>query len=160
MKFISISLIVAYLFFPPFVYSEETMAPWGSAAEIEQVYSKQKVVFDTAAGTVKGMASVLDRASYLNKLNGGDSFDTKIVIVLHGDAINFFASKNYAKYKELMVRAQSLTAGDVIEFRMCKASALLKGLGAKDIHGFVKMVPMADAEIVRLQQEENFGYMQ
>jgi hypothetical protein len=160
MKYLSTSLVVTCLFLSQVVYAVESLVPWGSATEIEQVYSKQKVVFDTAAGTVKGMDSVLDRASYMNKLNGGDSFDTKIVIVLHGDAVNFFASKNYAKYKELMVRAQSLTAGDVIEFRMCKASALLKGLSAKDIHGFVRMVPMADAEIVRLQQEEHFGYMQ
>lgn len=140
--------------------ANDANSPWGGATEIEQVYSKQRVVFDTAAGSVKAMTSVLDRASYLNKLNGGDSFDTKIVIVLHGDAVNYFASKNYVKYKELVVRAQSLTAGDVIEFRMCKASALLNGLSAKDIHGFVKIVPMADAEIVRLQQEEKFGYMQ
>ena len=160
MNFLAASLLVASMFLSSVVFAEETVAPWGSATEIDQAYSKQKVVYDTAADSVKGMASVLDRVSYLNKLNGGDSFDTKIVIVLHGDAVNFFASKNYAKYKELMVRAQSLTAGDVIEFRMCKASALLKGLSAKDIHGFVKMVPMADAEIARLQQEEKFAYMQ
>lgn len=160
MKYLSTSLVIAYVFLSSVVYAGESLAPWGSATEIEQVYRKQKVVFDMAAETVRGMASVLDRASYMNKLNGGDSFDTKIVIVLHGGAVNFFASKNYVKYKELMVRAQSLTAGDVIEFRMCKASALLNGLSAKDIHGFVKMVPMADAEIVRLQQEEHFGYMQ
>lgn len=160
MKYFSAGMVVASLIFSPVVYAEQPSSPWGSATEIEQVYSKQKVVYDAAADSVKSMTSVLDRASYLSKLNGGDSFDTKIVIVLHGEAINIFASKNYAQYKDLMVRAQSLTAGDVIEFRMCKASALLKGLTAKDIHGFVKMVPMADAEIVRLQQEENYSYMQ
>lgn len=160
MNYFCAGMLSFSLFISTATIAGEANSPWGSATEIEQVYSKQKVVFDTAAGTVKGMASVLDRASYMNKLNGGDSFDTKIVIVLHGDAVNFFASKNYLKYKELMSRAQSLTAGDVIEFRMCKASALLKGLSTKDIHGFVKMIPMADAEIVRLQQEHNFAYMQ
>jgi intracellular sulfur oxidation DsrE/DsrF family protein len=33
------------------------------------------------------------------------------------------------------------------------------GFSVSDIHGFVKMVPMADVEIVRLQQEEDFAYM-
>lgn len=137
-----------------------SQAPWGSAAEIEQTYNAQKVVFDTTAGTIKGLSSVLDRASYLSKLNGANPLETRIVIVLHGDAIPFFAIRNYGKYRELMHRAQSLSVGDVVEFRMCKAAAALLGLKPADIHGFVKMVPMADAEIVRLQQEEGFAYMQ
>jgi hypothetical protein len=42
---------------------------------------------------------------------------------------------------------------------MCRAAAQLQGFKPADIHGFVRMVPMADAEIVRLQQEEDFAYM-
>ena len=48
-----------------------------------------------------------------------------------------------------MIRAQSLSVANVVEFRMCKASAHMQGLAPKDIHGFVKMVPMVDAGIVR-----------
>jgi intracellular sulfur oxidation DsrE/DsrF family protein len=58
-----------------------------------------------------------------------------------------------------MRRAQSLSVGGVIEYRMCKAAARLQGFQPADIHGFVRMVPMADAEIVRLQQEEGFAYL-
>ena len=54
-----------------------------------------------------------------------------------------------------MKQAYSQTLNGTIEFRMCHASARLRGFEAKDIHGFVTMVPMADAEIVRLQ---NAGY--
>ncbi|MEW5966638.1 MAG: hypothetical protein AB1720_06520 [Pseudomonadota bacterium] len=134
-------------------------APWGTAAVIEQVYRGQKVVFDSTAGTVAGLTSVLDRASFLSVLNGGDPFTNRIVVVLHGQSIQYFATRNYAKHQALMQRAQSLTVGDVVEFRMCRAAARMQGLEPKDIHGFVKMVPMADAEIVRLQQEEGFAYM-
>lgn len=67
-------------------------APWGSATEIEQTYSGQKVVFDTTAGTVAGLNSVLDRASLISILNGADPLDNKIVIVLHGNAILFLPS--------------------------------------------------------------------
>ena len=134
-------------------------APWGSASEIRQTYSGQKVVFDTTSGSMAGLTSVLDRASLISALNGADPLDNKIVVVLHGDAIPFFAIKNYAKHEALMRRAQSLSVGEVIEYRMCKAAARLQGFGPEDIHGFVKMVPMADAEIVRLQQEEGFAYM-
>ena len=137
-----------------------SLAPWGSAPVIKQAYSKQKVVFDTTAGSTDGLTSVLDRASFLSILNGADPLDNRIVIVLHGEAIPFFAIRNYAKNKDLMHRAQSLSVGDVVEYRMCQAAAQLQGLKPEDIHGFVKMVPMADAEIVRLQQEEGFAYMQ
>jgi intracellular sulfur oxidation DsrE/DsrF family protein len=50
--------------------------------------------------------------------------------------------------------------GNVVEYRICRAAARLQGVQPKDIHGFVKMVPMADAEIARLQQEEGFAYLQ
>ena len=135
-----------------------TNAPWGSAKEVEPQYTKQKVVYDTAVTSVKGLTSVLDRASFLSNLNGADPFENKIVIVLHGDEIPFFAIKNYPKYKALMTRAQSLTVGGIIEFRMCRVAAKGRGYAPKDIHGFVTMVPMGDAEIVRLQQE-GYAYM-
>lgn len=80
------------------------------------------------------------------------------MIVLHGAEIPFFARKNIDKYKDLMTRAQSLTVGGIIEFRMCKIAAKGRGLDPKDIHGFVSMVPMGDAEIVRLQHE-GYSYM-
>jgi len=159
MKYFSLSLFVVCLNFPPLLQAEEALMPWGSASEIKQVYSKQKVVFDTTTGSLAGLVSILDRASYMSQLNGADPFDTKIVIMIHGEAIPFFAGKNFAMHKALMVRAQSLSQGDVVEFRMCKASAQLQGFKPKDIHGFIKMVPMADAEIVRLQQEEGYAYM-
>ncbi|MHB1145390.1 MAG: DsrE family protein [Thiobacillus sp.] len=135
-------------------------APWGSASVIQQTYSGQKVVFDTTSGSTAGLTSVLDRASLLSTLNGADPLDNKIVIVLHGGAIPFFAIRNYTRNKDLMHRAQSLSVGEVVEYRMCRAAAHLQGFRPEDIHGFVKMVPMADAEIVRLQQEEGFAYMQ
>lgn len=136
----------------------DSNAPWGSAKDLDIQYSKQKVVYDTTTGSVGGLTSVLDRASYLSVLNGADPFENKIVIVLHGDVIPFFAIKNYGKYKDLMARAQSLSVGGIIEFRMCKLAAQSLGYVPADIHGFVSMVPMGDAEIIRLQQE-GFAYM-
>ncbi len=139
--------------------AEATNAPWGTAPSLEREYKDQKVVYDVAARSVAEFNGVLDRASFLSQLNGPDPFTTSIVLVLHGDELHYFATKNYAKYKELMERAQSLTVGDVIHFRVCAAAARSRGLTAKDLHGFVQMVPMADAEIVRLQREEGHAYM-
>jgi intracellular sulfur oxidation DsrE/DsrF family protein len=133
-------------------------APWGSAQDLDIEYSKQKVVYDTAVNTVAALTRVLGRASYLSVLNGAGPFDNKIVIVLHGHEIDYFATKNYLKHKALMERAQSLTVGSIIEIRMCRVAAEGRGYQPKDIHGFVSMVPMGDAEIVRLQHE-GYAYM-
>ena len=137
----------------------ENDAPWGRAQVTQKTYSQQKVVYDVAVKTVEQLENVLDRASFLSILNDADPFDSKIVIVLHGDEIGFFAMRNYAKYRELMARAQSLTVGGIIDIRMCRVAARRRGFEAQDIHGFVNIVPMADAEIIDLQKQ-GFAYMQ
>lgn len=147
---------LALLHFPEYALAEA--GPWGSAKVLDIHYKEQKVVYDAAVNSVTALTSILDRASYLSALNGADPFETKIVILLHGNEIPFFAIKNYAKYKDLMIRAQSLSVGGIIEFRMCRIAAKNHGFEPKDIHGFVSMVPMGDAEIVRLQQE-GYAYM-
>ena len=147
------------LWLPAVSASGEDAARWGQAKIVEKTYSKQKVVYDVSVKTVAQLENVLDRASYLSALNDADPFDSKIVIVLHGDEIGFFAIRNYGKYRELMVRAQSLTVGGIIDIRMCRVSAHRRGFEPQDIHGFVAMVPMADAEIIDLQKQ-GFAYMQ
>ncbi|MGD8999778.1 MAG: DsrE family protein, partial [Granulosicoccaceae bacterium] len=112
-----------------------------------------------AVSSVSAFTNVLDRVSYLNTLYEADPFDSSIVMVLHGNEIPFFAIKNYDKHKALMARAQSLINSGNIRFRMCKLAAQGQGFEPEDIHGFVEVVPMADAEIIRLQQEEGHVYM-
>lgn len=144
----------------PGALSAQETAPWGKASATEIDYAPQKVVYDVAVADSEAFSRVLDRASYLNNLYHADPFETSIVLVLHGDEIPLFAIENFANYKDLMVRSQSLTVGGTIEFRMCRVAARGHGLEPEEIHGFVKVVPMADAEIVRLQREEGYAYMQ
>ena len=133
--------------------------PWGRASLEDIDYAPHKVVYDVAAADVDQFTHVLDRVSFLNNIYHADPFAASIVLVLHGNEIPFFAIDNFAEYRELMQRAQSLTLAGTVEFRMCRVAARGYGLEPGDIHGFVKVVPMADAEIVRLQQEEGYVYM-
>ncbi len=132
--------------------------PYGTAENKNTSYKPARVVYDVGASRPGRLANVLDRVSMLQNLYGTDPFDASIVVVVHGGAIPLFATRNLKQYKGLMERASSLTASDVIEFRMCGASARLQGFEAADIHGFVTVVPMADAEIVRLQHQ-GYAYM-
>lgn len=143
----------------PVAASEQ--APWGrtqAAPEVE--HAPQKVVYDAFLGSDEAMTSLLDRVSFLNQLYGADPFESSIIVVIHGEAIDHFAVKNLADSRAHMERAQSLSESGPIEFRMCQAAARMQGYEPTDFHGFVKMVPMADAEIIRLQNEEDHAYMQ
>ncbi len=133
-------------------------APWGTAAIQDKEYQPEKVLYDMTTGDKKLLVRLLDRIVYLNKLYGSDTFNASIVVVIHGEAIPFFALNTYKENSELMQRAQSMTVGTAIEFRMCRASAKLLNYEAADIHGFVTMVPMADAEIIKLQHD-GYAYM-
>lgn len=155
-----ILLLAGVLCVPPALAAEEPQsAPWGSAQELAIEYKPQKVLYDLFSGNIATVRSVIDRVSFLNNIYHSDPFASSIVIVIHGSAVPFFATGNYPRFNELMQRAQSLTVGTNVEFRMCRQAARLLNYSAKDIHGFVKMVPMADAEIVRLQNEEGYAYM-
>lgn len=149
-------LLALTLPLPGFAAAPE--APWGHATAVNQTYAKQKVVYDVTTGSETTMRGVISRAMLLADLNGSDPFDSKVVILLHGNEIPFFAIRNTSKYRELTQRAQSATLSGVIEFRMCRLAAEMHGLRPEDIHGFITLVPMADAEIVRLQQE-GYAYM-
>jgi intracellular sulfur oxidation DsrE/DsrF family protein len=134
-------------------------APWGRASLQDIDYAPHKVVYDVSVSSVEGFSRVLDRVSFLNNIYNADPFEASIVLVLHGDEIPFFAIDKLDRYRELMQRAQSLTVAGPVEFRMCRVAAKGHGLEPGDIHGFVKVVPMADAELVRLQREEGYAYM-
>jgi len=133
--------------------------PWGTAKVLEIAYAPHKVIYDVVTGDPQELVNILDRVSFLNTVYAADPFESSIVVVIHGDAIPFFTSKHFTAHRELMERAQSLTIGTPVEFRLCRAAARMQGFEPRDVHGFVKMVPMADAEIVRLQREEGYAYM-
>jgi len=135
-------------------------APWGHARVTPTDYKPMKVVYDVTTGDAGELTHVLDRVSYLSKITGADPFEQSIVLVLHGAAPKLLAIDHYAQYKQLQSRAQSLTVGGVIKIKMCKLAAEGQGYKPADIQGFVEMVPMGDAEIVRLQYEEGHAYMQ
>ena len=130
-----------------------------AASVSETEYKPQKVVYDVNTETIEGLDSVLSRASYLSTITGADPFDQSIVLVSHGPEIAFFATSNRGKYNELMQRAQSLVDSEVITIRMCKVAAESFGYKPEDINDFVEMIPMGDAEIIRLQNEEDHAYM-
>jgi len=121
------------------------------AASGEEAYAPAKVVYDISSPDPQHLQNILDRASLLQKLYGSDPFAASIVIVLHDGAIPLFARQQSRYQKNLVARARDLATGEVIRFRLCQASATMQGFTPQDFDDFIELVPMADAEIIRLQ---------
>ncbi|WP_018935639.1 DsrE family protein [Thioalkalivibrio sp. ALJ24] len=156
---LSALLAGALLLGAPLVATADDDMPWGSAEVNQKDYEPTRVVYDVAVDSESEMAFVLDRVSMLNNVYEADPFDSHIVLVLHGGEVPFFTRDQFDEREELMRRAESLTRAGNIEIRMCEASAALRGIEPEEIHGFVEIVPMADSEIIQLQQE-GYSYMQ
>lgn len=120
-------------------------------------YSPDKVVYDISSPETEVLSHMLDRASLLQRLYQNDSFNAAIVFVIHEGAVPLFA-KHDGRHDDLMRRANSLTHGEMIQFRLCLASAKMQGFKKTDFHDFVEIVPMADAELIKLQHN-GYAYL-
>lgn len=137
----------------------DPQSPARGAAVMDIEYRPAKVVYDLFSADPKKIANILDRVSLLQNLYGTNPFEASIVVVVHGGSIPIFSQARDKQHGDLMRRARSLIQSEVIQFRMCAASARMQGYQARDIQDFVTMVPMADAELVRLQHA-GYAYMQ
>jgi intracellular sulfur oxidation DsrE/DsrF family protein len=121
-------------------------------------YAPSKVVYDVSNADPSKLNQILDRASLLQTIYSSDPFAASIIIVIHEGAIPLFAKGARKQHQHLANRAQDLAIGDVIQFRLCQASAKMQGYARSDFEDFIKLVPMADAEIVRLQHD-GYAYL-
>lgn len=121
-------------------------------------YAPAKVVYDVSSADPSKLIQILDRVSLLQTLYGSDPFAASIVVVIHDGAIQPFAKGTRKHHQDHARRARDLAIGDVIQFRLCQASAKMQGFGRNDFEDFIKLVPMADAEIVRLQHD-GYAYL-
>lgn len=122
-------------------------------ASEQKTYAPAKVVYDVSSPDPMELNHILDRVSLLQNIYASDSFDASIIIIVHEGAIPFFAKSKQSKQPELIRRARSLGLGEIIQFRLCSASARVQGFTDKDFHDFITLVPMADAEIIQLQHD-------
>jgi len=126
-------------------------------AAADSDYQPSKVVYDVSTADTDELNRLLDRAGLLQIMYGNDPFDASIILVIHEGAIPLFARTD-TKHNQLMQLAQSLTAGEIIQFRLCAASARMQGYSDGDFDDFITVVPMADAEIVQLQRD-GYAYL-
>jgi intracellular sulfur oxidation DsrE/DsrF family protein len=145
---IMLRLILISILFLPTLYCV--------SKDAQSDYAPSKVVYDISANDLAELNRLLDRAALLQDLYGNNPFDASIVLVVHEGAIPRFARTGTAS--PLLQRMRDLVLAEVIEVRLCGASARLQGYGDNDFPAFVTIVPMADAEIVHLQRQ-GYAYL-
>jgi intracellular sulfur oxidation DsrE/DsrF family protein len=74
----------------------------------------------------------------------------KVVVVTHGPELRAFAKENYEKYAGIMQRMDELAKAGV-EFKMCNNAMKAAGFEAKDMHGFITVVPAGFPEVAYWQ---------
>ncbi|MEN8763042.1 MAG: hypothetical protein ABF290_11470 [Thiogranum sp.] len=81
-----------------------------------------------------------------------------VSLVLHGPEVEFFAIKNYEKYKTIVDRAAKLAALGAVDISICQAQMRNLDIATDEVPSFLRQVPYGPDEVERLL-ESGFVYM-
>jgi intracellular sulfur oxidation DsrE/DsrF family protein len=149
-------LAAAWYLWPP--ARQDSSAPVSSAGGVAQPAQTTpreapatRGVLDISVHTLDELKVLLDRAE---QLSTGEN--ASVVLVLHGPEVEFFATSNYGKYKDIVDQAARLDAFDIVDVKICQTMMSIQGVARDDIPAFIEQVPLGQAEIERLVGE---GYV-
>jgi intracellular sulfur oxidation DsrE/DsrF family protein len=118
-----------------------------------------------AAGEVKvvyHLSEGLDQASraLVNIRNHLDADPTaKIVVVTHGDGINFLLEGAKNRNGQAYDAPIGALASRGVEFRVCNNTLAARNIAADKVVMDAKIVPSGVAEVARLQAREGYAYL-
>jgi len=112
-----------------------------------------RAVLDISVHTIEELRVLLDRAEQLAMAPRPGGEEDRVVLVLHGPEVEFFAIRNYATYRDIVDQAARLDAFNVVDVRICETMMREYGLGAGDIPSFIERVPFGPGEVERLRRE-------
>jgi len=130
----------------------DTLASIG-LLEKDTSFQHKRFVVDLSLHNATEIEAFLRHAKKLSTRLEGDSDYPGIALVLHGPEVEYFAKKNYDKYKKIVDLAAQLDANKVIDIKVCQA--MMKHLDVKkeDMPEFVEQVPYGPNEMKRLEIE-------
>lgn len=115
-----------------------------------------RAVLDISVHTERELKVLLDRAEQLAmKPRAGDE-GASVVLVLHGPEVEFFSTRNYDRYRDIVDQAARLDAFDIVDVKICRSMMERKGVARDDIPPFIEQVPYGPAEIESLVRQ---GYV-
>jgi intracellular sulfur oxidation DsrE/DsrF family protein len=139
----------------PQVISSDTGMPQATQP-LPQETPPARSVLDITVHTLDELKVLLDRAEQLSTSLKPQGENASVVLVLHGPEVEFFASSNYAMYKDIVDQAARLDAFDIVDVKICQTMMSIQGVARDDIPAFIEQVPLGQDEIDRLVGE---GYI-
>ena len=161
-----IILIAVLVALAAFIYSDRLgMGPvveTGEPGEMSTLKSDppaqlpDRAVLDITVHTVEELQVLLERAEHLARSPRDNDQNASVVLVLHGPEVEFFSTRNYDQYKDVVDRAARLDSLEVVDVRICQTMMATRGVARDDIPPFIEQVPDGRVEVERLVDE---GYV-
>lgn len=126
---------------------KDEFAPYGTAKVNMHKYPTINAVFDVNYSDPNQLNTLYNFVK-----NTAKSLNGKMVVVTHGPELRVFAKENYEKYQGIVQKMGELAEAGV-EFRMCNNAMRAAGYEAKDMHGFITVVPAGFPEVAYLQSQ-------
>jgi intracellular sulfur oxidation DsrE/DsrF family protein len=157
--------LLAWFYLQPVAVQEDSVVQPGPGIDAPAVLTESRepgedapvrVVLDISVHTLEGLKVLFDRAEELAMRPQAQGEEASVVLVLHGPEVEFFAIRNYEKYKDIVDQAARLDAFDVVDVKICQSMMGAQGIERNDIPSFIEQVPLGTVEIERLLQQ---GYV-
>lgn len=113
-----------------------------------------RAVLDISVHTLEELRVLFDRAEALAQQQ--PDVDASVVLVLHGPEVEFFSTRTYDMYRDIVDQAARLDSLDVVDIRICQSMMAARGIARDDIPPFIEQVPDGRVEVERLADE---GYV-
>ncbi len=142
-----------------FIYSDRLGMEFAPAPEdipaadgkpIDAANLPERVVLDITVHTVEELQVLFERAETLAQTPRVKEDNASVVLVLHGPEVEFFSTRNYDRYREIVDRAAHLDALDIVDVRICQTMMAARGIARDDIPPFIEQVPLGTIEVERL----------
>lgn len=132
-----------------------SLAVLASAQDID--LAETRYVADIELETPAELLELLRRASQLFGAGMVDQEgESRVSFVLHGPVIRNLLRQNYARNRELVDLAASLTALRVVDIKACQTWMSINAVNAGELQPFVETVSFAPGEVTRLTVEKNY----
>jgi len=111
---------------------------------------------DIVVHTSEALELLFDRVEALLDRPRREGEAPIISLVLHGPEVEFFALKNYERYRSLVDRAARLAAFGAVDISICQTQMRLRGIGTDEVPAFLRQVPYGPDKVERLRKQ---GYV-
>lgn len=128
-----------------------------SALSLESPETRNYVA-DISVHSVADLNLLFDRVENILQRPHSDQQSPLVSLVLHGPEVEFFALKNYKKYKSLVDRAAKLDALGAVNISICQTRMRRYGIKKDEVPAFLEQVPYGPDEVNR-QLKEGYVYM-